>query len=338
MDELQRNNDELQQQVALGKSRLDESEIKYNNLLAELQSLKAKIDSTPGDSSTSATSSEVSKDTLLATMKELISSATAAADNVKDMKNDWSNLDTSVKSMKRDISGLLQYSRINSLLIHGLKNIPPNLHGYNFAIYIVNAINQLLGKHLAYPVNIWHLEYSHILPTFSGKKTVVLVKFKSRFMKHDIYDNRTKLKGTGISITEQLTPENRKLLNSTRDTVGFVNVWTSQTKILANLEGTIYHIKNQSDVDKLKQKCNETFPDGLPESYKAPRKNKPNQNPRHQPPNHPASFSQQGPSAPPGFYHNNNNFNNGGYFQQPDFNFSNNTSYPEMNNSLNMRH
>ena len=65
---------------------------------------------------------------------------------------------------------------------------------------------------------LWHLEYGHILPTRSqnkSKKSVVIVKFKSRFMKYDIYDNRSKLKGTGISVTEHLTPENLNLLNKT---------------------------------------------------------------------------------------------------------------------------
>ena len=70
-------------------------------------------------------------------------------------------------------------------------------------------------------------------------------------MKHNIYDNQAKLKNTGVSVTEHLTSANLDLLNKTRDVIGFVNVWTSQTKILANLDGTVYHIQDISALDNV---------------------------------------------------------------------------------------
>lgn len=91
-------------------------------------------------------------------------------------------------------------------------------------------------------------------------------------MKHDIYNHRSKLKNTGISITEHLTDENQQLVRDAREVIGFVNVWTSQNKILANLEGTVHTIKCPNDIVLLRENCKKSFPEGLPDGYKAERK------------------------------------------------------------------
>ena len=90
---------------------------------------------------------------------------------------------------------------------------------------------------------------------------MVIVKFRNRFAKYDILENRSKLKGSGVSVTEHLTAANLQLLADTRKVVGFTNVWTSQTKILANFENTITHIKNTADIDDLRNQLALKFPD-----------------------------------------------------------------------------
>ena len=123
-------------------------------------------------------------------------------------------------------------------------------------------------------MNVGDLEYAHVLPTKSNKKSVVLVKFRNRFAKYDVYDNRFNLKGTGVAVTEHLTSANLQLLSDTKKAIGFSNVWTSQTKILANFEGEISHVKNSQDIAELKRKFMEKFPDTRPDDYSAPRKEK----------------------------------------------------------------
>ena len=260
---LQNENEALKKELKNGKEKVDHFEAKYNELIAELKSLKDK-----SAGSSNNTKSNVEADE---TLSKVLAIATEASAGLSALQQEWSSLDTAVKGNTDRIDVFAQYSRINSLLIHGLMNIP-DVDSYEFGIYIVNKINELLLPHLVFKIELGHLEFAHILSTKSKKKNVVIVKFKSRFAKNDVYDNRSKLKGTGVSITEHLTKKNLQLLKATRDIVGFINVWTSQTKILANLEGEVFHIKTSKDLEDLKTKCSSKFPKGLPEGYKAPRK------------------------------------------------------------------
>ena len=274
MNELQKINDGLMKQVSEGNSKLDEYVVKYNTLLAEMEELKEKTNN-DHDKTIVASDAGNDEESIQSSLQKLITSTKSAAEGMQLMRSTWTTLEASVKQVKKEIAGLKQYSRINSLLFHGIK-IPKGLQGYDFALYMCDIINELLGNHLRFRLELWHIEFGHVLPTKSQKKSVVIIKFKSRFMKYDIYDNRAKLKGTGVSVTEHLIPENLDLLSKTREVIGFTNVWTSQTKILANLEGEIIHVKDSRDIEELKKKCLDAFPEGLPRDYSAPRKDKKN--------------------------------------------------------------
>ena len=280
---LQKENEALKNELKKGKGKVDEFEAKYNALIEEVQALK-------DDKPASNTGSDDALSNILATANE-------AAAGLKSLQQEWSKLDTVVKGNTDQIDSLAQYMKINTLLIHGLNNVP-DCHGYDFAIYIINKINELLSAYLTFKIDLSHLEFAHFLPTKSKKKNVIIVKFASRFARNDVYKNRSKLKGSGVSITEHLTNKNLGLLKEARAIAGFVNVWTSQTKIYANLEGEVMHIKASKDLENLKAKCSTLFPDGLPEGYKAPRKDKgrrPKSRPSFRPPyNYPHRQSQMG--------------------------------------------
>lgn len=268
LKDVQKENSALKQQVKQGKSKITDLEKSYKALLAEVEQIKASQPSGTGSNAKDSATAPTQE-----ALDNVLEKASTATQDLVSLKNDWETLETAVEGNSIEIGNLAQYLRVNSLLIHGLRDVP-SCNGYDFAIYIVEKINQLLGRFLRFSVNIWNLEYAHILPTRNKIKTVVVVKFKSRFMKYDIFENRFNLKGTGVSITEHLTPNNSNLLRQARQVIGFVNVWTSHNKILANLEGSVYTIASSKDITALKQKCDELFPDGLPDDYKAQRKEK----------------------------------------------------------------
>ena len=281
-EKLKKENDALKKQVKASSDKISEIEAKYQDKISEIegkyQDLISKLESTKDIVSTPASTSDTDSSSSCcnnnATVTEILKIAKSTADDIKNFKNSFADVKSSVQMLKTRMGEFAQYSRINSLLFHGLKNVPSNVHGYDFAHYIVDAVNRLLGRFLYYQVEVADLEYAHILPTRSGKatKSVVLVKFRNRFAKYDIYNNRKNLKGSGVSVTEHLTAANLQLLSDTRAAVGFVNVWTSQTKILANFDGDIMHIKDANDLKNLHEKCLLKYPDGLPENYRAPRK------------------------------------------------------------------
>lgn len=261
INELRKENASLKKQVKASNDKISETEAKYDDLVAELKELKEMQPALPEESSCKTT------------LEKLLKLATSTAEDIKSFKKEMKELETSVQIIENKIGEFAQYTRINSLLFHGLKNVP-NCQGYEFALYIVDAINHYLGGFLYYKLRLDDIEFAHVLPTRSNKankKSVVLVKFRNRFAKYDIYDNRFKLKGTGISVTEQLTTANQRLQDAARNAVGYVNVWTSQTKILANFEGVVTHVKSNDDIKKLIHTRAAKFPEGLPDGYKAPR-------------------------------------------------------------------
>lgn len=61
----------------------------------------------------------------------------------------------------------------------------------------------------------------------------IIVKFTSYRKRKEILEKRRKLKNTGISIVEDLTTKNQKLLATTRSTQGVQSAWSSDGRIIA---------------------------------------------------------------------------------------------------------
>ena len=59
--------------------------------------------------------------------------------------------------------------------------------------------------------------------------TVKLTRYNTR---KKLFASKRKLKGTGVSITENLTSKRMEQLNKAREEHGFTNIWTTDGKIL----------------------------------------------------------------------------------------------------------
>ena len=215
-DKLRKENDALKKQVKASTAKIDELEGRYQDLITKLENSTKEV--VAGNDAivagtTNSSSNCCNNNGILA---QILDIAKTTADDIKQFKQTSTDLQSSVKVMTTKIADFAQYSRINSLLFHNLQNVPTKVHGYEFAHFIVNTINHLLGGFLYYQLQLSDIEYAHILPTRTGKskKPVVIVKFRNRFAKYDVYDNRKNLKGTGVSITEHLTAANLKGLGN----------------------------------------------------------------------------------------------------------------------------
>ena len=158
--------------------------------------------------------------------------------------------------MKR-LGELEQYSRINSLLFYGFIKIPKDLHGRALRKFLVDELNRLFPNLEGGPVLESEIEYGHSLNSTS-KKHVVIIKFSCRFTRNAIYYSKKNLPADcGISVREHLTSANKTRVTLAIDAVGPKNVWTSQTKIFAKVNGEKWEIITDCDVN-VSQKCPKT--------------------------------------------------------------------------------
>ena len=80
----------------------------------------------------------------------------------------------------------------------------------------------------------------------------IIVRFYSRLVRDSVLIKRRVLKGMGLSIGEDLTPENFKLLKRVQEHSGTLSSWSHRGKILTKLKnGVILQVTPSSDINKM---------------------------------------------------------------------------------------
>ena len=170
---------------------------------------------------------------------------------VEGLLDEWSKLDKKVKTHQNETD---QYSRMNSLLIKKLTNIP-NTRGFEFARYVADELNRRF-RNLDHPIHYTEIDAAHPLPNKDNpdsEPTTIIVKFVSRNTRNNIFYNKWQLKysNDNVSITEHLTSENSKLLKKAKEKFGAPNVWTDQCRIMIFVDGKKERIKSMEDLENL---------------------------------------------------------------------------------------
>ena len=126
-----------------------------------------------------------------------------------------------------------QYSRRNNLRFRGLA-IP---HGANTTDAVLRFLGDKLGLKDVQPSDIMA---AHPVPAkFSmkgGQTPPLLVKFRNRQVKDSVIRKMTILKGTFISIDEDLTALNSQLISRLRKSERVTKVWSWNGRVFATLD------------------------------------------------------------------------------------------------------
>ena len=126
-----------------------------------------------------------------------------------------------------------QYGRVSTLLAHKLEGIPEKQYGKEFYDFVLKFLNERFPSKEC-KVERHHIDIAHTLRTRNKKsKPVLLIKFCNRWVRDMIYFNKRDLKGSGISISEHLTPFTRQLLDAAATSFGAENVWTRNCIVTA---------------------------------------------------------------------------------------------------------
>ena len=225
------------------KKEFKEELLKWQNKVNDVQSQLVKVRAEKLQQVNSTNETDI-----LDVLSNIEESCASADKGLKDMDVKWS---TCLDYLSERILASDQYSRLNSALLHGYKNLP-NLTGLDFIIFIANEINCLFPSLRGRVLPI-HIDDAHSLRTKQDRvgNKVVIIKFANRWVKYDIMRCASDLAFSPFSVTEHLTPYTLKLLSLAGELVGRQNVWTFKTIVYATYKNMKYAIKNFRDLKSL---------------------------------------------------------------------------------------
>lgn len=91
-------------------------------------------------------------------------------------------------------------------------------------------------------------------PTGASKPRPILCKLRDANVRDTVWFSKTKLKGTGITLSEFLTRTRHQLFMSAREKLGEPNCWTKQGHIYAlGSDGTRHRVNSIGDLNKIEQ-------------------------------------------------------------------------------------
>ncbi|PIK43755.1 putative exosome complex exonuclease RRP44 [Apostichopus japonicus] len=143
-----------------------------------------------------------------------------------------------------------QYSRRNNLRIFGMKEDPNE--------NTMDVFVKLAKEKLKLELNSDFIDRCHRLgrSTPGTNPRPILVKFLSYQHRREVIKARRNLKGSGITIKEDITMMNNRLLTETHRHVKVSNCWTVERRVIAlvksdNEEETKISINSSADLAKL---------------------------------------------------------------------------------------
>ena len=167
-----------------------------------------------------------------------------------------------ISNLLNKIDELEQYSRRNCLLINGIKEVdPPNENlseetsevstQENTGIAVLLLFNEKLGV----DVHIKNIDRTHRIGRQKQRNKdaprQIIVKFSNYITRQRVFQARRKLKGTQITIVENLTSKRVAILSKARNKFGVRIVWSLDGRIFAVVEGVKTRIDSIEQIDGL---------------------------------------------------------------------------------------
>ncbi|KAJ8929395.1 hypothetical protein NQ314_017924 [Rhamnusium bicolor] len=142
------------------------------------------------------------------------------------------------------VDNLEQFSKRNQLRVFGV----PESNNGNLKEILQGIFENKME------VNGSQLEYCYRLGPYNKEAKYprpILATFIDAQQRNLIFNNKKKLKGSKIAITEELTKTRYDLLISTKDKIGKENVWTSGGNIYTSIIGKKFQIRNIEDLNQI---------------------------------------------------------------------------------------
>ena len=108
------------------------------------------------------------------------------------------------------------------------------MHGVEEQENTDNIVLNVIKEHLDVELSVKDMDRSHRIgkSNSKSKRKLIIVKFINYNDRREIFNNKRRLKGTGVSISESLTTGRMRQLKIARDQFGFNNVWSIDGRIM----------------------------------------------------------------------------------------------------------
>lgn len=162
---------------------------------------------------------------------------------VKVLATKVEQLQTQLNVTNSKLDDMEQYSRSNNLRLYGV----PEKQDEN----INEVISTFCSEKLDIVLQPHDIDVSHRLKSKVNGTRPIIVRFTSRAVKHKIYNNKRKLKGSRIIIKEDLTKVRVQLLKEISKRAPARSTWTRDGKIYCKVNNKIQLIRCIDDIRKI---------------------------------------------------------------------------------------
>lgn len=170
-------------------------------------------------------------------MQQKIEELTKEVEKLKEEKQETNKIIT------KEIEIMKQHRKRKAIRMHGVTES----NGEKVIEKALEILNTNLNLNLV-PDN---LENCFRVGKIRNEKRAILITFTNENTKKTVIQNRGKLKGTGISIAEDVTPQRYKLFREAKEKLGKENVWIAGGEIRAQIGQQRRVIKDKEELDQL---------------------------------------------------------------------------------------
>lgn len=186
-------------------------------------------------------------DKLLDTFKDVLKQNTESIkllhDKVSSLEGSINKTEKSCNKLEDQIELQEQYSRSNNLRIFGIKEAADE--------DIEKVVTKFCQEKLDIKITALDIDICHRLQSKKDSPKPILVKFVRRSVKNRIFAVKKRLKGTNITIREDLTMKRLSIVKTLSTKYQSKNVFTTNGNIFVKIDNSIRKIRYLSDYYKL---------------------------------------------------------------------------------------
>lgn len=165
-------------------------------------------------------------------------------DSVNGLRSEVSQLKPQLLETNNRVEQLEQFSRLNNLRLYGI----PEQENENTDQTVIDICRNKLNINLSPN----HIDISHRLKTQVNGIRPILVRLVNRSTKKNIFNKKSKLKGSKIVIKEDLIHSKLLLLKDAQKCVPLKSIWTNDCKIFVKIDNKIKVINSPDDIKTLR--------------------------------------------------------------------------------------